>query len=821
MKRLLPRAPKAALSSALVPLIAFGPLFGAVPALAQVEVAPRVVSVGALGAAPAPLPALVSAPALTSSFGAASAPALSAAALGAAAPVLAAPAAASALAPASAIPALAAAAAPAAAASALGASALGAPAPSAAPAAATPAAKPALRGLAQALAARVVGAVAGLFDGGAPALQPAPVYARRILSAPVTGHRLKPGVSLDKKPEPPDEGAVQVSDFHVAQNHVLDNGAKPIPLDADPSDAASIETALRALVDANPQKYGAPSSEMAKVHVQYVPGDKTRGQADTYYAIFRQWVQGRDQDGSPYSLLVDGGSLTFVVKILGGKPTVMATEGSMYPGVTPDVMTVKFSDDQLLQLAEKRLQSPPDAAPNQLQKALAWVWERVAAAARGRRPAPIPPPVLVTREITNVNGTWRALNLYQASDLDGRPVIVAVDVKSGDAFAWSAQELAQSPIAGTIAARGTSLNAAGSDHGPTSPLPLPYAKVYDQSGNVVATTGADGSFTVPGSGASPVTLTARLDGQFATEADADAKNAPLSVTFTATPGQTVTPTLNATGDSEELAANVNGYVYFSKQVAWLRDVAGVTDARILAPLGGGVIANKTDMPGNAYYDPSTDSLNLEAAATVKQKDDQGKVRVLKLENTAQPSIIYHESTHRAVGILSQIWLSAQQAAAAAYRYVKYIVDPVMESGVNEAIADIVSMFMRGSPLIGEGYMTNAPAGPSNLIRTGENTTQFDAKNPDPHARGEAYMGFAWKLHEALRQAHGDDAGAAYAARLVVPTTLYSQPLDVPTAMLHVLIGDMAGDGSIPHEDVIRQSAAAHGVTLPAAPPVAP
>ena len=102
-----------------------------------------------------------------------------------------------------------------------------------------------------------------------------------------------------------------------------------------------------------------------------------------------------------------------------------------------------------------------------------------------------------------------------------------------------------------------------------------------------------------------------------------------------------------------------------------------------------------------------------------------------------------------------------------------------------------------------------------MIRTGENETKFDPKNPDPHAQGEAFMGFTWALRRGLVDALGEAAGAAYAALLVVPATLYGQPQDVPTAMLHVLIGSMTVDGLIPHEALIRAAAAAHGVSLPA------
>lgn len=793
----------------LAPLTAAGSLLSAVPVFAQVEVAPRMTA-AAMPPAAAPVPLSPSTLNLAPSLG--SAPILAPSAVPAVAGVS------PAAAPLAALPAL-----PAAAATGLAAAAP-APAPAAAPRAeASP--RTLVGRLAKSISSGIAETVSSLFDGGRAFA--APAFARGIIAAPRSGHSLLPGVRLDAKPRPSDEGSVRVQDFHLAPDHRLVNGAAPIKLDADASNPAAVEKALRALVDANPAKYGAPSADMAKVHVQFVPGAKEQGQADTYYAIFRQWKQGPDKDGSPYYLLVDGGSLTFVLKVFSdGKPTIMATEGRLYPGISSDIMTVNFDDAQMAAIAEKRLQSPPDAAPGALRQLLKRAWERVTRGAKTAA-ARSTPPEFLTRTITQMNGAWRAINLYEAADLQGRPVIVAVDVKSGEAFAWSAQGLLRgdgpiaSGIGGIASARGTTLNPAGSDHGPTDAMPLPFANVYDAAGQVVAVTADDGSFTVPGAATAPQKLTIKLDGAYASTSDEDAaKNGPVSVTLTATPGQAVRATLNPTGDNVELAAEVNGYIYYSKQVDWLKSSAGVADERILAPLGGGVKANRHDMPGNAYYSPADDSLNLQAAATVAYKDKKGAPHKIGFENTAQPSIIYHESTHRAVQILSQIQLSAEQAASAAFRFVARVMDPVMDGGVNEAIADTVSMFMRGSPLIGEGFYTTPPPGGANLIRTGENETKFDPKNPDPHAQGEAYMGFTWTVRQGLISALGEAAGAAYAALLVVPTTLYSQPQDVPTAMLHVLISDMTADGRIPHETLIRAAAKAHGPEIPAVAPPA-
>jgi hypothetical protein len=648
------------------------------------------------------------------------------------------------------------------------------------------------------------------FDGAA--------LARYSISPASTEAALREGVRLDKKPRAPKEGAVRVSKFHFsAEPSSADEG--PVALEADPKDAASIERALRKLVDSDPKRYGASSDDMGKVHVQFVPGAKGTDQADTYYALFRQLKTGADLDGSPYHLLVDGGSLTFVVKVLDGKPVVMAAEGRLYPDVSADIMTPAFDDVKLARLAQDRLHKPVKTSISKMRRELSRVWSFIV---RKVKAASEKAPQLLTREITNVEGTWRAVNIYQASDLKGRPVIVAVDVRSGEAFAWSAQELLrQAPagtdgISGVVTARGTTLSATNGDHGPEDAMPLPYANVYDEQGRVVAVTAEDGSFAVPADSRGARTLTVKLEGRYAKLSDDDKKNPPIQAVIKAVPGQVANAVLNTGADDDtERAADVNGYVYYSKQVAWLKGPGGVSDGRVESQLAGGVRANRTDMPGNAYYSPADDSLNLQAEAELTGKGKDGKKKTIHFENTAQPSIIYHESTHRAVQILSQLALSAEQAASKAFRFVARIVEPVMDGGVNEAIADTVSMFMRGSPLIGEGFMIDGPAGSPEFIRTGENDTVFDPKDPDPHAQGEAFMGFTWMVRQGLSRALGAAAGAAYANLLIVPTTLYSQPQDVPTAMMHVLLGDMTSAGAIPHEALIRHAARQHGLDLPA------
>jgi hypothetical protein len=122
------------------------------------------------------------------------------------------------------------------------------------------------------------------------------------------------------------------------------------------------------------------------------------------------------------------------------------------------------------------------------------------------------------------------------------------------------------------------------------------------------------------------------------------------------------------------------------------------------------------------------------------------------------------------------------------------------------------MFLLGSPIIGDGFLKNR--NPS-WIRHGENNYQYRAGD-EVHKQGQAWMGFAWKLRQALIVGLGEAAGTALAETLVVPVLL-SKATEIPAAMAQVLLNDMDKEGNIPHEAKIRAAAKAHGVELPKNP----
>ncbi len=705
------------------------------------------------------------------------------------------------------------------------------------------AARKGLLGRVARFAARKLGLGTSLFDGSAlksPSLSPSALSYGILRRRRKASLALPPGIRVTKKTMPVSGqgGPVSLSKFYLSPAQTLEDGSQPVVLNADPSDLASVEQALRDLVDQSPSEYGATSSQdMRATGVVRLPG--AGNQADSIIAVFRQVKEGTDISGSPYALAVEGANLRFHIKVLNGKAVLMAVEGGFVPGIDPSVMTVNYTDDQMEQIAAQQIGASSDGSGPALQ--------------------------FLTRQLTFIQGSWHAMNIYQGSDLDGNAVIVLVDVKSGQAYAVNPDDMrygglpgrgfgvvAETPaatVSGQVQARGTALTQDGEDHGPTEPMPLINTYVYDDDGHVLAVTDAQGSFTVPAgvNGGQPVRVTVKLDGIYGKLFDEDSKDAPIVATMMATPGQPVTLTLNPTGDNEQLDADVNGYVYPYKMIEWLKSVLNLGgDARFFQPLRNGIHANGTQMVANAFYDPTVDAFFLMKRGTIQEPAASAKTKpnlafralariglrrrgaaagtiTLVAENTAQPSIELHEFGHRQYQVASQIRLSAQEAASAANRFIQWLIDPIIGSESNEAGADTFSMFIRNSPVIGNGFFLSADP-PSalpnpNIIRTGENQTPYDvsdAPNDDPHRQGETQMGTAWQTYQDLIPEMGQAAALQYAAKLFIRTWLYVQPGNVASALTHAMLADMAQDGTIPHADIIRGHAQNdHGLTLPA------
>ncbi len=630
--------------------------------------------------------------------------------------------------------------------------------------------------------------------------------------------------------EPSKKGLVALKQFHLSVNSVTPEGEKPVVLNADPTDMASIEQALRQEVDSNPAKYGLssqygkPSDQMSTVHVVKLSGQAD--QADSIIAVFRQWQKGTDLDGSPYYLLVDEANLRFHIKVLNGKPVMMGVEGGFAPEIDPAIMKPGYSDSQLEEIARKQLSSEKPNGGNSTDNVI-----------RPKTPGHLsllsgaPQVALMAREIVYFSNSWRAVNIYQGTSLTGGQEMILVDVKTGEAFPLGSDGVLDHRVAssggsisGTAVGRGTTLTEDGEDHGPIGDMALPNAKVFDSQGRVITVTDENGNFTIPASvnAGKPLAITVRLDGIYGPVIDDDSSDSPIVANLTVKPGETVRVTLNPTGDDEQQAASVNAYVYSYRLFNWFKSYLGLSDPRFYTPLAGSIHTNGTSLPGNADYDPMTDGFYLMKKATlpekIRGKDGKIKTILLTFENTSQPSISLHELGHRFVQRASQLNLTSEEVNAPAYRFVKHPIDPVMGSGSNEATADTISMFMRNSPVIGNGFILNPLPGMPTIIRTGENKTVYDPKNSDPHNQGETQMGTAWMSRKDIMAAMGEAEGAFRSALIFVLTSLYAQPADPVSALTHAMLADMAKDGTIPHESIIRSHAKNdHGLDLPASP----
>ena len=579
---------------------------------------------------------------------------------------------------------------------------------------------------------------------------PAGAAAIRPLPAPTMPQGLDLG-NAPVTPAPKKVGGVELNAFDMpgakSAGGIFDAG--PRVLNANAASEADIERALREMVDADAAKYGVTSAELKTVHVRRVAGHGD--QADTIYAYFHQQRKSANTDGSIQAVEVHGSQLSFTVKVVKGQPTVMAAMAKIYPNLSVKT-DATISDAQAKAAAEGKL---PQNAGIEL--------------------------ALVERKIIFHDGAWKTVNLYE---IDGLPqavgVMVAVDVATGEVFAWDARMGMQAaPADGSVAAPdaaatvNTRAMAEANDHRPADDkwilvdLPLPHLNV--SIGGKTGTTDADGkvSSTLSGNSGS---FTASLSGSWAKINDQNRK--PVSISATIKAGDN-TVVANPTAADEGTINQLNTYIWVTRIHDWWSARLGA-DKRIDKQVP---INSNIDDECNAYYTPGRPSLNFFKSSK-------------NCSDTGRPGVVAHEYGH----------------------FVDDMIGGITNGGMSEGWGDIGSMFLLGTPIIGEGFLKNR--NPS-WIRHGENTYQY-SENDEVHDQGQAWMGFAWKLRKALVASLGEAAGTAEAEALIIPT-LFAKAADIPSQMAQVLLNAMDKNGNTRYEKEIRAAAKAHGIDLPKNP----
>lgn len=498
---------------------------------------------------------------------------------------------------------------------------------------------------------------------------------------------------------------------------------EPMALPGNPQDAASVESALRELIRSQPQQYGGLSPDsLYTVLAAKVAG--RAGAADTVYVNFIQQHEG---------VRVEGTYLSFMVRLSEGKAVVIASSAQLYPEVEVDTAG-KLGPEQIQAKAAQRL-GQPTAEADFLDQ--------------GTR-------------VMHLGGAWRAVRLLLSQS---KTLIAAVDVNTGETFAWDPRARAAQAPSGEVTGRGI---ADGPIEGAVpSVLNLGHVEIRTSDGKSFYAD-AQGRFTVPGEGTDPVELTVRLSGRYASVLDQKGKD--LVVTVTAKPGETLQVVFNPQGADEGLLAQVNAYFHTTLVHDWLVQVGIDLDA-LNHPMP---IKTNIDDECNAYYTPYSPSLNFFRSSE-------------RCANSSYNDVNYHEFGH-----------GVDDAAHKG----------IPNGGLSEAIGDMLTMFITGQPVVGRGFIKG---GSQDYIRHGENTYKYRSRD-EVHDQGQAGMGFAWKLRKALRASLGEAEGSAVATSLVIPAILaYNR--DIPAFIQSVLMRDVGADGKAAHYKEIAEAAKAHGITV--------
>ncbi|MDP3542743.1 MAG: hypothetical protein Q8T11_09795 [Elusimicrobiota bacterium] len=582
------------------------------------------------------------------------------------------------------------------------------------------------------------------FDGAAE--RPAPVFSRMGLKEqkPLS---LPNGTATDEQPtipSPDREPTTRVEAYGLPGSRdvggIFETSRKALA--ADPNDGGAIVAAVRAMIDADPTRYGVSSADLRLIHAQRFTGKGE--QADTLFVYFRQTKSG---------LVVNGSALSFTIKTLDGRPTIVAQTGQIFPQLDVNTETV-LTDEQVMAKIAERTGIPTSDVASSFQ--------------------------FYEQKIVYSRGEWRNVKLYVA---EGLPVMVAVDVVSGLVFAWDnragLESYTQTPAA--PAAGGVNGKISGNvvDRGPiregavVSEVPMPFMEV--RIGGKSYVTDKNGGLPKDLAlqvGPEGLELNATLTGPYVRVENQQGRTLSIKVTVTAGDNKVVFNPNTGLADENTLA-QVNAFHKVNLSLNFLRE-RGLTNER-MDKMQLPVRTNIND-ECNAYYTPGRPSLNFFRSSK-------------NCVNSAYDTVAEHENGH----------------------YWDDFIGGIVNGGMSEGWGDILSMFRLNNPIIGEGFLKQARGG-VDYIRHGENKYQYNEYDA-VHDQGQAWGGFAWKLRTALMAKLGDVEGAALAESLVLPT-MFAKTSRIPDAMAQVLVNATAKDGTILHEAEIRAAAKAHGVNLP-------
>lgn len=382
-------------------------------------------------------------------------------------------------------------------------------------------------------------------------------------------------------------------------------------------------------------------------------------------------------------------------------------------------------------------------------------------------PGPTPQPAYQERRIAFLGNKWRVVDIRAFEEVYER---VAVDVYSGETFKWDDRYFLDE-VSGKAEGLADPLRFVPGNDLERGPLGRLQVKV----GNATLQTTDSGEFSVEFPGKDPVLVEASLGGAYTRVRNMAGPDAQRSAQ-TRPGGESVSLLFNSDANvpnREEFTAEVNAIVHIKNTVDYL--VARNIPREIFNEQTVANVNIKDDC--NAFYRPGIKSTNY-----FGESED--------CINTAKPDVEGHEYGGH---------------------YVDDRTGGIRDGALSEAKGDIVAMYMARRPQVGVGFFKKEP---ERVIRDGRNNYQYNRRD-EVHQKGQAFMGFAWKLVQNLIPVYGgEDSAWVRAEALVLPSFLYNAP-DIPAAIAQVVLRATDAEGKVSDAEwaALKGAANAHGIEV--------
>ena len=317
----------------------------------------------------------------------------------------------------------------------------------------------------------------------------------------------------------------------------------------------------------------------------------------------------------------------------------------------------------------------------------------------------------------------------------------------------------------------------------SAPSNLPIAGVLVSiDGGGSAFTDVNGSFTIPATGTSPVTVRVNFGGNRSQHVRGSVNSvttAEVEATAQATPGGAPVTLQLAGSQSQFDVAQTTTFWHVDDVNKWARGILGNTSQLNTA---SNVTANvNIGQSCNAFY--TQNSINF----YVEGQHSSGAYCF----NSAFKSVIYHEWGHG----LDERYGGISQT-----------------DGLSEGWGDILAQYRGETPMIGTGFSNNA-----NLSRDALNTRTYPiSPGEGVHSQGQTWMGFAWRVRTNLQSSLGATAGGVE-ADLIVIGSIVGDATNQPDAVREVFIvddDDANLNNGVPHYAELSDAAISRNLPFP-------